>query len=168
MASVLIVEDDGLVARQMARALRDAGHTSTLASDGRSALREIAAHPDVVLLDLGLPDVPGEAIVKHLKSQLDTAQIPVLVITGEKETATRLRESGTECVADVLLKPVSSVQLRRAVDAVLASQQKLGAEAPRMVHERQDLANQHPPEGPATHATNSGEHGTGTLPHGDA
>jgi CheY-like chemotaxis protein len=130
VASVLIVEEDGLVARQMARALRDAGHTSTLASDGRSALREIAAHPDVVLLDVGLPDVPGEAILEQLKSRPETAQIPVLAITGKKEAATRLRESGTECVADVLLKPVSDLQLHGAVDAALASQQKLGAEAP--------------------------------------
>ncbi len=145
MASILIVEDDGMVARQMARTLRDAGHSPTLASDGRSALQEATDRPDVVLLDLGLPDLPGEEILEHLKSQPNTAQIPVLVITGNTEAAAQLRESGKGWVTDVLLKPVSGAQLRQAVDAALTEQQEPGADADslRLAKERQSQLIQH-------------------------
>ncbi len=145
MASILIVEDDGLVARQMARTLRDAGHSPTLASDGRSALQEATDRPDVVLLDLGLPDLPGEKILEHLQRQPNTAQIPVLVITGEREAAAQLRESGKGWVTDVLLKPVSGAQLRQAVDAALAEQQEheVDADALRLAKERQSQLIQH-------------------------
>jgi DNA-binding response OmpR family regulator len=129
MAAILIVEDDGLVAGHMARTLRQAGHTPVLAADAHAALREAMERPDVVLLDLGLPDLPGEELLGRLKSQPETAHIPVLVITGKQEAAAHLRESRTGRVADILLKPVSGAQLREAVDAALAGQQEHDVEA---------------------------------------
>ena len=114
MARILIVDDDGLVARQMARTLREAGHTLAMACNGRSALQEAAERPDVVLLDLGLPDVSGETLLVQLKSYPDTAPIPVLVVIGKRNEAAQLKASAQEWVAEVLLKPVSSVQLRQA------------------------------------------------------
>ncbi len=142
MATVLIVEDDGLIARHMARMLSDAGHTPALASDGRSALREAAERPDVILLDLGLPDLPGEAVLKQLKNRPDTAQIPILIITGKTEAARRLRES-TKGWADILLKPVSGVQLRQAVNGALAGREEADAGALRLAQERQRQLIQH-------------------------
>ncbi len=136
MASVLIVEDDGLVARHMARALRDAGHTPVLAPDGRSALQELADRPDVVLLDLGLPDLPGERLLNYLKSRPETVHTPVLVITGRREAAAKL-EAPEGSVSDILLKPVSAAQLCRAVNVALAEQQTLDTEARRVVQQRQ-------------------------------
>src|SRR3990172_2193614 len=115
MAAILIVEDDGLVAGHVARTLRQAGHTPILASDARSALQEAADRPDIILLDLGLPDLPGEELLRRLKSRPETAKIPVLVITGRKEAAAQLRKTEKGNVADILLKPVSSAQLREAV-----------------------------------------------------
>jgi DNA-binding response OmpR family regulator len=142
VASVLIVEDDGLIARHITRMLRDAGHTPVLASDGCTALREAGDRPDVVLLDLGLPDRPGEAALKELKSRPDTAQIPVLVITGKTEAARQLRES-SKGWADILLKPVSGVQLSQAVNAALAGRQEVDADALRLAQERQLQLIQH-------------------------
>lgn len=137
LATILIVDDDGLIARQMARTLRDAGHTLTLASDGRSALQEAGGRPDVVLLDLGLPDLPGETVVKQLKTREDTAQIPIVIVTGRREAAAQLRESAKGWVVDILLKPVSSTQLRQAVDAALARRQELEADTLGLIRERQ-------------------------------
>ncbi len=142
MASVLIVEDDGLIARHMARALRDAGHTPALAPDGRSALQELADRPDVVLLDLGLPDLPGEKLLNYLKSRPETVHTPVLVITGRREAAAKLR-APEGSVSDILLKPVSAAQLCRAVNVALAGQQSPDAETRRLVQQRQrDLIQQ--------------------------
>ncbi len=121
MARILIVESDGIVAAHMARTLREAGHTPILAPDARAVFQELADRPDLILLDLGLPDLPGEAILSRLRSQPDTEQIPVVVITGQRQAATRLRESAIGGAAAILLKPASSSQLRQAVDRALAA-----------------------------------------------
>jgi DNA-binding response OmpR family regulator len=137
MAEILIVEDDGLAAGLMARTLRQAGHTPILARDGRSALEEAEYNPDVVLLDLGLPDLPGEEVLRRLKSRPRTADIPVVVVTGRSEAARQLEAAGTNGVADILLKPVSGAQLRQAVDGALAGQDEPDADTLRQTQERQ-------------------------------
>jgi CheY-like chemotaxis protein len=110
--TILIVEDDGLVAGQMARTLRQAGHVLILAPNARSAPDEAVDRLGVILLDLGLPDLPVEELVERLQSQPDTARLPVLVVKGKRGAAAHLREEGR--VADVLLKPLSGVKLREA------------------------------------------------------
>jgi CheY-like chemotaxis protein len=137
MATILIVEDDGLVARHMARILRGAGHTPILASDGRSALLEASDRPDLVLLDLGLPDVPGEELLRHLKKRPETAGIPVIVVTGKTEAAAQLKAAAKDILTDILLKPVSGSQLCQAVAAALAGQQELDLDPLRPTRERQ-------------------------------
>ncbi len=135
MAAILIVEDDGVLARHMVRTLRQAGHAPILAPDAHSALREAGDRPDVIMRDLGLPDLPGEELLGRLQSQPGTAHIPVLIITGKREDAAHLRKKGR--VADVLLKPVSGVQLREAVDTILAMQGQPDTEALRLDRQRQ-------------------------------
>jgi DNA-binding response OmpR family regulator len=137
MAAILIVEDDPLIARQMARTLSEAGHTPTLANDGRTALQVAAERPDIVLLDLGLPDLPGEEVLQHLRGRSETAHIPVLVITGQREAAARLARPEAGKAPEILLKPVSAAQLRRAVNVALESSRELEADDLRVIHERQ-------------------------------
>jgi DNA-binding response OmpR family regulator len=149
MATILIVEDDGLLARHMARILRGAGHTPILASDAGSALQEVADRPDIVLLDLGLPDVPGEELLRHLKNRPETAGIPVLVVTGKTEAAGQLKTTSKEIVSDILLKPVSGSQLCQAVDTALAGQPALDPDALQPTRELQrDLIQRLIVEGP--------------------
>lgn len=148
MAAILIVADDGLAAGHMARTLRQAGHTAILASDARSALQEARHWPDLVLLELG-PDLPGEELLGYLKSQPETAHIPVLVITERREAAAQLETSAKGCVTDILLKPVSGAQLREAVDRAMAGQLELDADALRRARSlRQQLILRLIAEGP--------------------
>jgi len=135
MAAILIVEEDRILAQQVARTLRQAGHLPILASDARSALRGAEEHPDVILLDLELPDLQREDLLARLQSQPGTARTPVLALTWTREAAAQLREKGG--VTDVLLKPVSGVQLREAVDNVIAIQWHPNAEALRLDQKRQ-------------------------------
>jgi DNA-binding response OmpR family regulator len=137
MATILIVEDDGLVAGQMARTLRSVGHTTILASNARNALEEALGRPDAILLDLGLPDLPGEELLRLLKSQPETAQIPVLVITGRKEAVAHLRGLPKDSVDDILLKPVFGAQLCEVVEAALAHQRDQTGDPLRQTRERQ-------------------------------
>ncbi len=60
MATIFIVEDDGVLARQMAHTLRQAGHVPILASDARAALRATRERPEAMLLDLDVPELSGE------------------------------------------------------------------------------------------------------------
>jgi DNA-binding response OmpR family regulator len=143
MAAILIVEDDSQLAWLEARILRQAGHTPILAPDARSALQEAADRPDIILLDLGLPDLPGEEVLWRLKSRPETAHIPVLVITGMTEAAARLAASGKGSVVDILLKPFSSARLSQMVEAVLADQQREGAHGGSPSQERQKELIQH-------------------------
>ena len=138
MAKILIVEDDGLVAQHMAQTLREAGHTPVLAADERSALQEVADRPDVILLDLGLSGLSGETLLTQLKSHLDIAPIPVLVVAKKRDAAAPLRDFTPGWVVDILPKPVSSAQLRQAVEAVLAKHQEGETEETlEKIHEQQ-------------------------------
>jgi CheY-like chemotaxis protein len=119
MATILIVEDEALVARIMAHFLRRAGHVPILAPDGRSALHAVSAHPDVILLDLGLPDIRGDELLRRFRSRPDTAGIPVVVISGAAEAASIFARGGADGVAAILRKPVLGVEICGVVDAVL-------------------------------------------------
>ena len=122
MASVLIVEDDGLVARHIARVLRQVGHTPIVAYDALSGLRKAASHPDIVLLDLGVPDLTGKEVLQRLKSHSEMADIPVLVITGRPEAAAKLRTPDKDSVSNILLKPCSAAQLCLAVNVAMGGE----------------------------------------------
>jgi DNA-binding response OmpR family regulator len=119
MARILIVEDDGLLAGHMAQAPRGAGHAPVLALDVRAALREAISRADLILLDLALPDLPGEALLGQLRQIPETAAAPVVVVTGKRENAERLRRERPVGLADILLKPVSNGRLCRAVRTAL-------------------------------------------------
>jgi CheY-like chemotaxis protein len=121
MATVLIVDDEESVAWVLAHLLRKAGHTPIIASNGAAALREARAHPDLILLDLGLSDIPGEELLKRLKRQPETAKIPVVVVSGQPDAAAVVAESGAHAVAAILRKPLLFPELCTVVDAVLGA-----------------------------------------------
>ena len=63
--------------------LEDEGYTVRLAADGRKALESVAANrPDVILLDVMMPNMSGTQVIKELQDDLTTADIPVLVMTA--------------------------------------------------------------------------------------
>lgn len=81
--SVLIVDDDES-SRYIIRSMVDSNNVIETES-AEAALREIAAkHPDAILLDLLLPGMPGEELLRTLKDNPDTAAIPVVVVTSRK------------------------------------------------------------------------------------
>jgi DNA-binding response OmpR family regulator len=121
MARILIVDDEESVAWILTHYLRKAGHTAMVASDGQMALREANGRPDLILLDLGLPDLSGAEVLRRLKRNLDTAQIPVVIVSGEPDAAALVRDSGAHAVAAILRKPVILQELCDVVDSVLCA-----------------------------------------------
>jgi two-component system, OmpR family, KDP operon response regulator KdpE len=84
MIRVLAVDDDPAIVRTLGINLRARGYEVVVAADGRSALQAIRDDaPDVVLLDLGLPDVDGLTVLRRLREQ---SRIPVLVISARAES----------------------------------------------------------------------------------
>jgi DNA-binding response OmpR family regulator len=84
MARVLVVEDDEPIAEPLLRALGRDGHTVTWAPNGHEGLEAAAAeHFDLVILDLGLPDVDGIDVCRRLRQ--GDADLPILVLTARSE-----------------------------------------------------------------------------------
>jgi DNA-binding response OmpR family regulator len=110
---VLIVEDDDSMASALAAAVVSAGHKATRASRGEDAL---LVHRDfeVILLDLGLPDIDGLELLRKLRQVTDC---PILILTArddERSVVLGLR-SGAD---DYLVKPVKLVELLARIEAV--------------------------------------------------
>jgi two-component system KDP operon response regulator KdpE len=79
---VLVVDDEAGLARALAITLRAFGWEVHVAQDGRSALREAAGfHPDVVLLDLGLPDIGGLEVIEALRGW---SRVPIVVLSARQ------------------------------------------------------------------------------------
>ena len=121
MARILVVEDDDPLARVLAYQLRKAGHVPIAASDGETALREARSHPDLILLDLGLPDISGYDVLRYLNREPAIAQIPVVVVSANPDVAALAADDGTHAVAAILRKPVSGLELCAVVNTVLAA-----------------------------------------------
>ncbi len=116
MTRVLVVEDDPAIARLLRRSLTDRGDAVDVASDGASGLTiAMRDKPDVVLLDLGLPDLDGREVLKMLRA---VSQVPVIVVTAQDDdrTVVQALDAGAD---DYLVKPFGSEQLAARIRAVL-------------------------------------------------
>ena len=116
MAQVLLVEDDGAIRTVLTRALRDQGHGVAAVDSGMPALTAaVEQRPDVVLLDLGLPDVDGADVLSMLRAVSD---VPVIVATARDDEAemVRLLDLGAD---DYIIKPFTAAQVTARIRAVL-------------------------------------------------
>ena len=81
--TVLVVEDDPGVLELLASVLLDKGFRVLQASGGRQALQLVAEHrPDIIVLDLIMPDCDGFQVIESLRADLQTSDLPILVHTG--------------------------------------------------------------------------------------
>jgi two-component system phosphate regulon response regulator PhoB len=119
MARVLVIEDEADLQQILDYNLGQAGHQVRIASTGREGLR-IARdeRPDIVLLDLMLPDISGTEVCKTLKKDKTTAHIHVVMVTAKGEEIDRV--VGFELGADdYVVKPFSVRELLLRMQSVL-------------------------------------------------
>ncbi|MFL1380929.1 MULTISPECIES: response regulator [unclassified Nocardiopsis] len=105
---VLVVDDDIQIIRAMTINLRARGHDVDTAADGACALRLAADHnPDVVLLDLGLPDMEGLEVIRRLRGW---SQVPIIVLSARHSAGEKVRclDSGAD---DYVTKPFGMDEL---------------------------------------------------------
>ncbi len=115
-AAVLIVEDDEPARQAIAANLRARGHEVDEAGDVREALRAWdRRRPDLILLDLGLPDLDGQAVILHVRREA-TTPIIILSARGREEDRVAALDAGAD---DYLTKPFGLTELHARMRAVL-------------------------------------------------
>jgi len=127
VAQILLVEDDPEIRRALIRALTTLGHAVSSASTAMDALQQtIDGQPDLVILDLGLPDVDGREALRMLRS---ISAVPVIVATARDDEAlmVELLDRGAD---DYLVKPFGAAQLDARIRAVLRRTAGDGQDAP--------------------------------------
>jgi DNA-binding response OmpR family regulator len=140
MARVLLVEDDHIVRAALMRSLTDRGHTVQAVGTALEALRRVAAEaPDLVVLDLGLPDLDGADALRMLRGIADT---PIIIATARDDEAeiVRLLKAGAD---DYMVKPFTSAHLDARVTSVLRRAGRSGRDQPTVLEAgglRVDLA----------------------------
>ncbi len=119
MTKILVVEDEQDLRQVLEYNLRQAGYEVLLAPTGSEGLRHAREqHPDLVLLDLMLPDLSGTEVCKQLKDHHATRGIPIVMVTARGEEIDRV--VGFELgVDDYVVKPFSVRELLLRVQAIL-------------------------------------------------
>ncbi len=128
--SVVVVEDDPASADVLQRRLQANGMTVAVGRDGGEGLALVKQIvPDLVLLDVMLPDTDGYDVCLRIKSDGNTAHIPVIFLSARGEVVDKVR--GLSCgAADYVTKPWNAAELLARIDAVL--QQARSARPPRL------------------------------------
>ena len=127
---VLVVEDDGALRRSLAAALRSNGMTVHDTPDGAGALRSVRAMPyDLVLLDLGLPDIDGVRLLPQLRAHHAG---PVIVLSARRDQSDKVGalDVGAD---DYLTKPFGLPELLARIRAVLRRGQEVDLALPSVV-----------------------------------
>lgn len=116
-ACILIVEDDPLSMKLYNDLVAARGYQVLRATDGAVGLQLAREHhPDLILLDVKLPEVSGIEVTKALKSDPRTKDVPILVITAWPTTERAARLSGCDAF---LMKPVPMSELWHAIESLL-------------------------------------------------
>lgn len=105
---ILVVEDDAPVRNLITTTLKTRDYRFTVAENGKSAIMETASkNPDIILLDLGLPDIDGVEVIRHIRSW---SNVPIIVISARSEETDKIDalDAGAD---DYLTKPFSVEEL---------------------------------------------------------
>lgn len=116
MSSVFVVEDDHQIRQLAVQALADAGHVVRAEATGMEGLQGVIdSAPDIVILDLGLPDVDGRDVLRMIRAVSD---VPVMIATARDDESEiiQMLDAGAD---EYLVKPFSGAELEARVRALL-------------------------------------------------
>src|SRR5919204_2653021 len=119
-ASVLVVEDDALNRKLLAKRLERQGHRVCMAADGRTGLDLLQSEPfDIVLLDILMPEMDGFELLEEIQADERLRPIPVVMISAleDMDSVVRCVEMGAD---DYLPKPFDPVLLRARINSCLS------------------------------------------------
>lgn len=124
---ILFVDDDPDIVRLVKETLLDEGFDFVSAEDGKGGIREAkTSHPDLIILDMQLPDIDGFEVCRRLKADKQCKDIPIIMLTGKfKKTSDKVDglEGGAD---DYVLKPFEIDELLARIRAVLREYKHFG------------------------------------------
>lgn len=114
----LVIEDDAHASQMFQTALQDAGYVTEVFSNGYEAqARLVFTAPELILLDIHLPGLSGEVLLRQLRGRNRLANVAVLIVTGDPKAAERYQFEGYQA----LLKPVGYEAIRTIAEQLLAT-----------------------------------------------
>lgn len=117
LPTILLIEDDELNSDMLSRRLRKRDFTVIVAEDGESGVSSaVQYHPDVILLDVSLPDIDGWECTRRIRSNPLTRDIPIIALTGHTSGDTRVRALEVGC-NDYDTKPINFERLIAKISA---------------------------------------------------
>jgi len=130
MTTVLVAEDNPVNCELLRELLEARGYSVIEAPDGQEALRMMAqSHPDIVLLDIGMPVLDGFAVIRKIRENPSLATLPVLAVTayamrGDRENVMNAGFDG------YLSKPINARALGNEIERLLRSPEDRAASPP--------------------------------------
>ena len=119
MAKILLVEDNEMNRDMLSRRLAKRGFDVVVAHDGSSGAAAAATErPDLILMDLSLPDMDGCEVTRLVRAEPATASIPIIALTAHAMETDRIRALDAGC-QDYDTKPVDLARLLAKIDALL-------------------------------------------------
>ncbi|MBN1247046.1 MAG: response regulator [Anaerolineae bacterium] len=124
MTTILIMEDDPQQSRLMKRLLEYGGFDVLVAGDGESGLRTaMAALPDLILLDMGLPDLDGQTVAGLIRGSTMLAKTPVIAVTAWPQDVAAEMAKAYGCDG-YFSKPISARQFAGQITAFLSEREE--------------------------------------------
>lgn len=121
---IVCVEDEPVMIDLLRLILDPEGYEVIGANGGQEGLKMIQQEkPDLVLLDLMMPDMDGWDVFQHLKAEDETKDIPVIVITAKAQSIDKVLGLHIAKVDDYIIKPFNRQELLASIEKVLASSQ---------------------------------------------
>jgi signal transduction histidine kinase/ActR/RegA family two-component response regulator len=119
---ILVVDDNEDAANTLAQVLKTLGHNTSVAYDARGAIEAaVEQEQDVFLLDIGLPEMDGNALVRYLRAQAETSEALIIAITGYGAEENK-REAMAAGFDEYLVKPVDITELEQLISQYRLSQ----------------------------------------------
>jgi CheY-like chemotaxis protein len=117
---ILIVEDNDMNRDMLSRRLQRRGYEISVAADGRQGIeRAQAVLPDLILLDLSLPEIDGWEVARRLKGEQSTRNIPIIALTAHAMTGDRDEAIAAGC-NDYDTKPIEFQRLLGKIEGLLS------------------------------------------------
>jgi two-component system, OmpR family, KDP operon response regulator KdpE len=133
---ILLVEDETPIRKFLRAAMDESGYRLVEAETGKQALAEATQHPpDLVILDLGLPDIDGQEVLKRLR---EWSKAPILILSARDQEQQKIAalDAGAD---DYLTKPFSTGELLARIRVALRHAEHVGADRQMQFYERGDL-----------------------------
>ena len=122
MSKILLVEDNAMNLDMLSRRLRREGYEVVAATDGMRGLSSARSEsPDLILMDMSLPELDGWEVTRQLKADAATRNIPVIALTAHAMVSDRLKALEAGC-DDYDTKPVDFKRLVSKIESTLRQQ----------------------------------------------